>query len=349
MARQLVIGLILFLSMLIIPLQAQNSIKYVKGGIPEARSLAMKEGKLFYAVFYTDWCLPCKWMDENTFAAKEVVDFVDEHYRAVRINIDDFDGYNTRQQYNVEFLPTIIIFDQGGGILAKFEESLSAKKFFDALEKHRFDMENKSIRLSSTPPAAVKIPDTERPKPPASTPPAEKKPEPTPRPVEKPIEKKLEETKPSAPIPVPDDEAVKPADKPKEVPMDPPAESKNETFVLEEKKPATPPPAEKKPTPTAPAEKKPTPAAANTAVPGSGTYYSVQVGTFSRFENADKMRNDYREIFGDGVHIKIEQSGADTIYKVMIGRYAAYETAEPLLALLRDQGMDGFIKSVNQE
>lgn len=339
MVRQLVIGLILLLTMLFIPLQAQNTIKYVKGGIPEARSLAMKEGKLFYAVFYTDWCLPCKWMDENTFAAKEVVDFVDENYRAVRINIDDFDGYNTRQQYNVEFLPTIIIFDQGGGILAKFEESLSAKKFFEALEKHRFDMENKSIRLSTTPPAAVKIPDTERPKPPASPPAAEKKQDPIPREVEKPAEPVLKETKPTAPIPVPDEEVMKPADKPKEVPMDPPVESTKETFVLEEKKPTTPPPAEKKLTPTK----------TNTTAPVSGTYYSVQVGTFSRFENADNMRNEYREIFGDGVHIKIEQSGSETIYKVMIGRYAAYDAAEPLLTLLREQGMDGFIKSVNQE
>lgn len=340
MARQLVIGFIFSLSMLFIPLQAQNTIKYVKGGIPEARSLAMKEGKLFYAVFYTDWCLPCKWMDENTFAAKEVVDFVDENYRAVRINIDDFDGYNTRQQYNVEFLPTIIIFDQGGGILAKFEESLSAKKFFDALEKHRFDMENKSIRLSSTPPAAVKIPDTERPKPPASTPPTEEKPDPTTREVEEPAKTVLKETKPTAPpIPVPDDEAMKTADKPKEVPMDPPTETKKETFVLEEKKPALPPPSEKKLTPTK----------SSTTAPNSGTYYSVQVGTFSRFENADNMRNEYREIFGDGVHIKIEQTGSETIYKVMIGRYAAYEGAEPLLTLLREQGMDGFIKSVNQE
>ena len=59
-------------------------------------------------------------------------------------------------------------------------------------------------------------------------------------------------------------------------------------------------------------------------------YYSVQVGTFNRFENADQRRNEFKEIFGDGVHIKIEKSGSETIYKVMIGRYKAYDAAKPV-------------------
>jgi len=322
----------LVFTLLLTPLVfGQKKIDYVKGGIPEARSMAVKEGKLFFAVFYTDWCLPCKWMDDNSFAAKEVVDFVEDHYRAVRINIDEFDGHATRQQYNVEFLPTIIIFDQGGGILAKFEESLSAKRLMEALEKTRFDMESKSIRLSAVPPAAVKLADVNQAKPqapPASTtPPVEKPKTETPiQPVATPSsaapvveEQKKVETKPE----------VKATTQPKE---------EAPTKIMEEKaQPKQSPPAT-------------TPKAATTPAPAldSGTYYSVQVGTFNRFENADKMRNEYRGIFGEGVHIKIEPSGAETIYKVMIGRYQTYEAAEPLVKLLKEQGMDGFIKSVKQ-
>jgi len=304
----------------------QKKIDYVKGGISEAKSLAVKEGKLYFVVFYTDWCLPCKWMDDNSFSAKEVVDFVDDYYKAVRINIDEFDGHAARQQYNVEFLPTIIIFDQGGGVLAKFEESLSAKKLFEALEKTRFDMESKSVRLSVVPPPPVKLSE-------------------------------MEPSKPATPT-------APPMEKPKEEVIAKPTESPSRAPIEMEEKKATPSATEVKPEPAkvteiAPVQKKEekpvtkpiTPATKPTATPvdlDSDIYYSVQVGTFNRFENADKMRNEYREIFGEGVHIKIEPSGADTIYKVMIGRYRTYDAAEPLVKLLKEQGMDGFIKSVKQ-
>lgn len=307
----------------------QKKIDYVKGGITEAKSLAVKEGKLYFVVFYTDWCLPCKWMDDNSFSAKEVVDFVDDYYKAVRINIDEFDGHAARQQYNVEFLPTIIIFDQGGGILAKFEESLSAKKLFEALEKTRFDMESKSVRLSAVPPPPVKLSEMEPSKPTTPTAP----------PMEKPKEEviaKPTET-PSRPPAVMEEKKATPSA----------TEVKTEPTKVAEKAPD--PKIEEKPVtkPTTPATKPTAPSTAQAEI-NSDTYYSVQVGTFNRFENADKMRNEYREIFGEGVHIKIEPSGADTIYKVMIGRYRTYDAAEPLVKLLKEQGMDGFIKSVKQ-
>ena len=347
MIRNLYVSLVvLILVMVAGDIQAQRRITPVKGGIQEARNLAMKEGKLIMAVFYTDWCLPCKWMDDNTFVSPEVVDFAEKHYKVVRLNIDDFEGYNARQQYNVEFLPTIILLDQGAGILAKFEESLSAKRLLEAMEKHRFDLESKSIRLSSTPPPSVKLSDMDKKEPPAREPvsapkeapkqdpkPAmvDNQPKPTASPKEEPKQPLAETTPKTTPPPI--------AQETKPEPKSTPDNSK-ETFVLEEpKKSAT-----ATPTPSGNTSTKP-----GNQVPPSGSYYSVQVGTFSRFENADKMRNEYREIFGEGVHIKIEQSGADTIYKVMIGRYNAYETAEPLLALLKEQGMEGFIKTVKQD
>lgn len=314
--------------------QSQGQVDFIKGGMTTAKSRAIKEGKLYLAFFYTDWCLPCKWMDDNTFKDKEVVEFLKNNYLSVKVNIDDFDGHAQRSQFNVEFLPTIIVFDQGGGILGKYEESLSPKRFLELIQGHRFDLANKAIKLSGIPasPKQDEIPKsvpatqakedvamkTEKPK----DKPAEK-------PAEKPVDKRVTSNKNDKPVEKTTEVATNTA--PKET------ETKKPDPVVEK-------PAATNPTPAKPSTNAP----ASTASSDDGKYYSVQVGTFNRFENADQRRNEFKEIFGDGVHIKIEKSGSETIYKVMIGRYKAYDAAKPLVNLLKEQGYEGFVKEINQ-
>jgi septal ring-binding cell division protein DamX len=314
-----------------------NQIDFIKGGVSAAKTRAVSEGKLYFAFFYTDWCLPCKWMEDNTFKDKEIIQFINQNYLAVKINIDDFDGHAHRQQYNVEFLPTIIIFSQGGDILGKYEESLSSTRFMEAIRKHRFDMANTSVKL----PALNK---SEEKKQPASTP-----------------------TKPEYVQPVKAEETVKKA------PESQIAQTVRESEVKEEKvferpkvtqkqvedikpEPAKPEPAKpQKVVEAAPEPKKEQPA--KPAAPPSSQspaadpsiYYAVQVGTFSRFENADAKRNEFKEVFGEGVHIKIDRDGKETIYRVMIGRYQTAEAARSLVSLLKEQGIDGFIREVSKD
>ncbi len=318
-----------------------EQIQFIQGGIAAAKSRAVAEGKLFFAVFYTDWCLPCKWMDENTFRDHDLAVFANGNYLAVKVNIDDFDGHAQRQQYNVEFLPTIIVFDQGGGILGKYEESLSSKRLLEALQSHRFDMANKSIKLSSIPSKARNE------NPPASVAADQGKPAPAQtKEREKEREKIRDKETPANPPAVannnsPRMEKAEKAKTEEPKPKDPPARPAETTQAASEEKKVTSPPVPDKPV-TPPAAQQ------SSTATESGKYYSVQVGTFSRFENADVRRNEFKEIFGDGVHIKIEKSGADTIYKVMIGRYKTYDAAKPLVSLLKEQGYEGFVKEVSQ-
>jgi thioredoxin-related protein len=37
---------------------------------------------------YTNWCGPCKMLDKNTFQNKDVADYVNEHYYAVKFNAE---------------------------------------------------------------------------------------------------------------------------------------------------------------------------------------------------------------------------------------------------------------------
>ncbi|SFD38000.1 Thioredoxin-related protein [Algibacter lectus] len=54
--------------------------------LDEAIALQKKEPKKIMMDIYTNWCGPCKMLDKNTFQNKEVADYVNKHYYAVKLN-----------------------------------------------------------------------------------------------------------------------------------------------------------------------------------------------------------------------------------------------------------------------
>jgi thiol-disulfide isomerase/thioredoxin len=99
-----------------------------------AKELAAVEGKMVYIDFYANWCVPCKWMDETTYSDKKIISSLTLNFIPVKINIDDFDGYTLKEEYNVKVLPTVIILDENGRVIKRFEESLPPSKLKDVLE-----------------------------------------------------------------------------------------------------------------------------------------------------------------------------------------------------------------------
>lgn len=336
-----------------------QTMSFSKGNLSQAKAKSISEGKLYMAYFYTDWCLPCKWMDDNTFKDAELIQFAQQNYLAVKVNIDDKDGQQMREQYGVEFLPTILLFNQSGDIVDRFEESLTAARLLEAMKKHRLNMAGASVKLpplkKSAPekkpmpveeikevpaqepsPAVVKeepVVVKERKEEPKKEEVAARKPAPAdpPKPADNPTP-----VKPAEPTPKPAEPMRKPAEEPAPVAKaEPPAPAARNA----EPPAATPKTAEPKPVP--PATTNPQPA-------GSG-YYAVQVGTYTRFENADARRNELKQVFGEGVHIKIDNSGKETIYRIMVGRYQEADAARELVSLLKQQGIEGFIREIKMD
>lgn len=98
-----------------------------------AKEIANAQGKYVFIDFFADWCVPCKWMDETTYADQRVINTLKSQFIPVKINIDDFDGYTLKEEYNVKVLPTVIILDASGKVVKRFEESLSPSKLHDVL------------------------------------------------------------------------------------------------------------------------------------------------------------------------------------------------------------------------
>ncbi|MCY4562225.1 MAG: thioredoxin fold domain-containing protein [Flavobacteriaceae bacterium] len=59
----------------------------------EALEVQKEEPKKIFMDVYTDWCAPCKIMDALTFGHKDVAEFVNEHFYAVKFNAEGNDEF----------------------------------------------------------------------------------------------------------------------------------------------------------------------------------------------------------------------------------------------------------------
>jgi thiol-disulfide isomerase/thioredoxin len=115
---------------------ATESVKFFNGTLTSAFKQARKEGKLVFVDFYASWCSPCRLMDEYTFTDPELAKYMSDKYIPVKVNIDDFDGFAYKQQYNINLLPTLIIMNCDGKEIERKEEGLVPSTLSAFLNEH---------------------------------------------------------------------------------------------------------------------------------------------------------------------------------------------------------------------
>lgn len=76
--------------------------------LEEAQELQKKTPKKIIIDMYTVWCGPCKLMDRITFQNKDVVDYVNKYYYAVKFNAEGNDKvvFNGREFSNPNYNPS---------------------------------------------------------------------------------------------------------------------------------------------------------------------------------------------------------------------------------------------------
>jgi len=106
----------------------------------EALAAQEKEPRKLIVDVYTSWCGPCKLLDKNTFQNKEVADFINANYYAVKFNGEGTEevnyldntytnpshdpnrrGRNSQHQFaqamKVRGYPSIVFFDEKGNFI----------------------------------------------------------------------------------------------------------------------------------------------------------------------------------------------------------------------------------------
>jgi thioredoxin-related protein len=152
----------LFILIILPSLRLSASVRFVDAALSEIRKMAAQEGKLYFAHFSADWCMPCQWMEQNTFQDPKLAHFVNQNYLAARLDVDHSEGQWYQSQYKVEALPTILIFSSQGVLLNRIEASMEADEFLKVLESYN----RPANRISVRPPQllAVNVPVLESPK-----------------------------------------------------------------------------------------------------------------------------------------------------------------------------------------
>ena len=103
-----------------------NGIQFIETDLKTAQSIAAKEDKLFFIYYGADWCMPCKWMEENTFLDFELSTYVNQNYIAVKANVSSAIGAVLKQQFDVANIPSILVFAATGKLIGRKTSSLDA-------------------------------------------------------------------------------------------------------------------------------------------------------------------------------------------------------------------------------
>lgn len=128
-----------------------SKVDFIEGSLSLAIQKAGNEGKLLFVEFGAQWCMPCRFMDENTFKDGEVVAYMKDNYVPVKIDIDDFDGFAYKQKYHVEALPTFLIFNSEGKVIDRYEQSMAPSNLLNILKQHNQNSNRRQVhtQLSS--------------------------------------------------------------------------------------------------------------------------------------------------------------------------------------------------------
>ena len=143
--RAVVLMLLLFTSLTAaIASGGDRDVNFLNSNLEAAKQRASAEGNLVFVDFYARWCTPCKWMDQTTFKDKNVVDLLNENFIAVKMNIDEAEGFEMKKQYEVQYLPTILIFNSNGQVVDRIEETLTSADLIQLLQRHN-SIDNKRV------------------------------------------------------------------------------------------------------------------------------------------------------------------------------------------------------------
>jgi len=109
------------------PTSSSAAIVFKQGRLEAFRTLARKESKLLLVHFSAPWCQPCHWLERNTFADENLAALVHAQFVPVMVDAaNDSQVAALCRQYDVQLLPTILILDGSGRLLARYEETTNA-------------------------------------------------------------------------------------------------------------------------------------------------------------------------------------------------------------------------------
>lgn len=130
---------------------ASTAVQFASADWENSKTRAMTEGKLYFVDFDASYCATCRNMDESTYMSERLANYINKNVVAVRIDVQDFDGVMWSQQYEVEALPTMLIFNEQGELVKRIVGYQSASDLIDEFSALRAQNAAPVPSVNSTP------------------------------------------------------------------------------------------------------------------------------------------------------------------------------------------------------
>lgn len=106
-----------------------DGVVFTHGDIPAALASAEKLNKLVFIDCYTSWCVPCAEMANSVFPLKEMGDYFNPKFVAVKLNMESPEGNEIKEKYKVVAYPTFLILNHKGDEIGRVTGGMDAKPF----------------------------------------------------------------------------------------------------------------------------------------------------------------------------------------------------------------------------
>lgn len=99
--------------------------------LKEAKLLANRENKPILIDFSSESCVPCRQMDGDAFADRQIESVIDRRFIPVRL--DGFNDVSDLKAFHVSGIPTVLILNSKGMEIGRTEGYVSSRDFLSFL------------------------------------------------------------------------------------------------------------------------------------------------------------------------------------------------------------------------
>jgi thioredoxin-related protein len=145
---------LILLSLTVMAFVGPIKVKFLSADWSAAQQKAKTEKKLYFVDFDASYCASCRNMDASTYQDPALASFMENNVVALRLDVQDFEGAMWSQNYEVEALPTMLIFNQDGKLVKRIVGYKSAKELMAAFNEV---LPKKDIKTEAVKPVDQKV------------------------------------------------------------------------------------------------------------------------------------------------------------------------------------------------
>ena len=117
---------------------ADHNIQFIRNiTLTDAINLSKKEEKPIFLDIYTDWCLPCKVMEQEVYSDFVIAKYFNANFINIKAEGDQDTGIRLANLFQVRGYPTLIFLDVQGKLLLKHNGAASVSEFLELGEEAR--------------------------------------------------------------------------------------------------------------------------------------------------------------------------------------------------------------------